>query len=168
MEGPVVGTIIFTKDGRTYEEIGNARFKYLKIKNGKEYDFKYPSEFEFVAEKGKQKLYLKLKMTTDTREYVARFPKGKYWLGFVICEAPGVIEGYYFDGSKKTKLKGICKIEPQRQISFLGHNSLKIDFLKPPKGIGLSFDLNSHYFKKKIGAQLNIAPKPKIKFKIKK
>jgi len=168
MKGPVAGTIILSKDGEKYEEIGNARFRYLEMKKGKKYDFKYPSEFEFTAENGKQKLFLKLKMTSDTREYIARFPSGKYWRGFVICEAPGTIEGYYFDGSKKTELKGICKIEPQRQISFLGHNSLRVDFLKPPNGVGVSLDLESHYFNKKIITQLQFAPKPKIKMELKK
>jgi len=165
-EGPVAGTVIFSKDGKKYEEIGNARFRYLKVEKGKKFDYKYPSEFEFTAKKGKQKLYLKLKMTTNKREYIARFPTGKLWLGFVICEAPGIIEGYYFDGSKKTNLKGICKIEPQRQISIFGHNSIKIDFLKPPKGCGISIELDSHYFRKKIKTQFKLSLKPKIKFEV--
>ena len=164
MKGPVFGTLILSKDGETYEEFCNMDFQYNKTIPGTDYDFVYPSEFEVTANKGKEKLHLCFKMTSECREFVSRFPKGKYWLAFVICEAPGVVDGYYFDGEKKTKLKGICKIEPQRQVSIFGHNSLQLDFILPPDGVGVSFNLDSHFFRKKIAAHLQLAPRPKIKF----
>ena len=168
MEGPTAGTLILSKDGKTYTEFCNVHFKYNKTQYSKKYDFYYPTEIEATATKGKEKLHLKFKMTCESREYVSRFSGGKYWLGFVICEAPGIVDGYYFDSEKEIKLSGICKIEPQRQASAIGHNSLKIDFMKPPEGIGISFDLDSHYFRKKIFTKIQLAPYPKIKFNFKK
>ena len=164
-KGPVMGTLILTKDGENYEEFSNINFKYNKVKQSKNYDFDYPTEFEIEAKNDKDILHLRFKMTTEAREYVSKFTKKKYWRGFVICEAPGIVEGYYSDGKNKIKLKGKAKIEPQRQISIIGHNSLNIKFIKPPKGVGLSISLNSYYLNKKINALIQIAPKLKIKFK---
>jgi len=168
MEGPVTGVLILSKDGKTYEELYNVNFKYNKTRQAKDYDFEYPTEMEINAMKGKEKLHIKFKMTSETREYVSQFTDSKYWLGLAICEASGTLEGYYDDGKKKTKLSGICKIEPQRQIAITGHNSLKIDFLKPPKGFGLSLDLCSHILKREIFARVQLIPKPKFNFNIKK
>jgi hypothetical protein len=168
MQGPVAGPLILTKDGVKYEEFYKANFKYNKIQHAKDYDFTYPREFQITAEKDNKKIHLKCKMTTDAREYITKFPRGKYWIGLSICEAPGTIEGYYQDEKGKTKLKGVCKIEPQRQISILGHNKLTVDFLKPPKGVGVAFDLHSHFLKKDLFINLQFAPKPKIKIKTKK
>ena len=133
-----------------------------------DYDFQYPTEMEINAIKGKQKLYMNLKMTSEPREYVSNFGEGNYWIGISICESPGIIEGYYENGEKRTKLTGICKIEPQRQISISGHNTLKIDILKPPKGFGLSFDLQSNLLNKRMKSKMQILPKPKFCFTINK
>jgi len=83
-------------------------------------------------------------MTSDCREFFQKFPGGKYWRAFVICEATGIVEGYYSDGDKKIKLKSFSKIEPQRQISKFGHNSLKLDFVLPLRGIAVSIDVPLH------------------------
>lgn len=163
-KGPVMGTLILTKDGENYKEFSNINFKYNKVERSKNFDFDYPTEFEIEAKNGKEVLHLIFKMTTVAREYVSKFTKKRYWRGFVICEAPGIVEGYYSDGEKKIKLKGKAKIEPQRQISIIGHNTLSIKFTKPPKGIGISIQINSYYLNKKINASFQIVPKLKIKF----
>ena len=168
MNGPVAGTLIFSKDGKTYTEFGNVYFHYNKIQYSKKYDFYYPTEIEVAAKHGKEKLHLQFKMTTECREYVSRFRDGKYWVGFVICEAPGEVKGFYYDGEEKKRLKGLCKMEPQRQVSIIGHNSLKINFIKPPNGVGISFELDSNYLKKKMYTKIQLAPSPKIKMNIKK
>jgi len=164
MKGPAAGSLILSKDGKKYEEFCNISFKYNKTQLSKNFDFYYPIEIEINAEKEKEKIHLIFKKTSQSREYISRFTGRKYWKCFVICEAPGTVEGYYYDGEKKTKLTGICKIEPQRQVSVIGHNTLQIDFLKPPQGVGVSFDIDSHYFKKKIFTKIQLAPRPKIKF----
>jgi hypothetical protein len=107
-------------------------------------------------------------MTQECREYVSRFPDRKYWLAFVICEAPGITKGYYHDDKEEIPLTGICKIESQRQVSILSHNSLRIDILKPPKGVGISIEIDSHYMEKKIFAQLRLIPKPIMRFSCKR
>jgi hypothetical protein len=84
----------------------------------------------------------------------------------MIPEMPGKIEGTYSDGKKITTLIGDCKLVQQRQASILGHNSLTIDILKPPKGFGVSFDLDSHYLKKKMYMNIKLAPLPKIKMSL--
>ena len=166
MEGPAAGILILTKDGKIYEEWFNISFKYNKTKKANDYDFHYPTEMEINAKKGKQKLHMNLKMTSEPREYVSNFGEGNYWMGISICESPGIIKGFYDDGEKRTKLKGICKIEPQRQISVSGHNTLKIDILKPPKGFGLSFDIQSNLLNKRMTSKMQILPKPKFCFTI--
>jgi hypothetical protein len=168
MKGPATGILIFSKDGKNYKEFADITFRYIKTQYSKKYDFVYPTEYEIKAINGKETLYLKFKMTADAREYFSKFLKGKYFVGFIICEAPGVVEGYYSDGDKKVKLKGITKIEPQRQVTLLGHNTLKIDFLKPPKGIGVTFDFDSHFLNKKLFINLQLAPRPKIRMNLKR
>ena len=148
MKGPAAGTLILSKDGKTYTEFCNINFQYNKTRYAKNYDFYYPSELVITAQRKREKLYLRFEMTAESREFLLRFTGRKNFLGLVICEAPGIVEGYYFDGEKKIKLNGICKMEPQRQTSVIGHNSLKLDFLLPPKGVGIDTELNSHYLKR--------------------
>jgi hypothetical protein len=164
MEGPAAGILILSKDDESYEEYCNIDFKYNKIKYSKNYEFLYPSELEITARKDKKILHLNFLMTNECREFIQKFPDGKYWCAFVICEAPGIVNGYYYDGKKNIKLKGFSKIEPQRQISMLGHNSLKLNFILPPKGVGATFYLDSHFLRKKIKAQIKLTPRPKITF----
>lgn len=168
MKGPAAGLLILSKDGETYHEFGNVHFHYNKTQYSKKYDLYYPIDLEINAKRGKEEIHLRFKNNTETRKYESKFTDEKYWLGFIICEMLGIVEGWYSDGKKKKKLTGICKIEPQRQFSKLGHNSLKINFLKPPDGLGISFDLDTHYLKKKIFTQLQLAPHPKIKLDFKR
>lgn len=166
MEGPIAGSLILTKDGKTYTEFSNVSFKYNNLRYGKEHDFYYPSELEITAIKGTEQLHLTFTMTVEPREYLARFSGGTYWTGLVICEAPGVVNGEYTNGKDIMTLTGICKIEPQRQLSVLGHNSLRIDITKPPQGIGIDFDLVSHYLRKKLTINMHLLPRPQFQFKV--
>jgi len=167
MDGPSAGTLILSKDGKTYEEFCDIVFHYNKTKYVKEYDFYYPSELTITARKGREELHLCFKMTSECRKFINKFPGGRYWRAFIISEAPGMVDGHYLDGEKKTNLAGLCKIEPQRQISTIGHNSLKLDFILPPKGIGISFDFDSHLLGKKLQAEFQLTPCSKITFSLK-
>jgi len=164
MEGPATGILILSKDGKIYTEFNTIDFRYNTIQIAKNYDFVYPSDFEITAMKEKETLHLRFTMTQECREYVSRFPNGRYWLAFVICEAPGITKGYYRDDKEEIPLAGICKIEPQRQVSIIGHNSLRIDILKPPKGVGITIEVDSHYLGKRMIAQLRLIPKPILRF----
>ena len=44
-------------------------------------------------------------MESEAGEYINRFFGGKIFLGFVICEAPGVVEGFYFNGKEKIMIE---------------------------------------------------------------
>ncbi len=166
MEGPIAGSLILTKDGKTYTEFSNVFFKYNTLRYGKEYDFYYPSELEITATQGTERLHLTFTMTVEPREYLTKFSGGKYWIGLVICEAPGMVKGEYTNGKDKRSLTGICKIEPQRQLSILGHNSLRIGITKPPRGVGIDLNIVSHYLRKKMTATVHLVPHPRLRFKI--
>ena len=168
MEGFTTGALVLSKDGKKYTEFGEIYFKYNKLNYMEKYDFYYPTEIELTAKHGIEKLELRFIMTNKSREFESLFTKPDYWLGFIICEIPGRVEGYYYDGNKKEKVTGFCKIEPQRQASVIGHNSLKLNFIKPPDGIGVDINLISHYLKKRINTKIHLAPRPKIRINLKK
>jgi len=169
MDGPGMGTLILSKDGKNYTEFNDLIFHYKKTKHVKKYDFFYPTEFELNAKKGKEKIFLDFKMTNKPREFISIFPYAKlHWIGLSICESPGIVKGYYTDGKNKTKLSGVAKLEPQRQLTTYGHFMLKLDFRLPPKKLGIDIDFKSHHLKKQIKTQIHLLPKPKIKFSMKK
>jgi len=128
----------------------------------------YPATHDGTTETKKEKLHLRFKMENDAGKYIRRFVDGGSYVGYSIIEAPDVVEGFYSDGKEKIKLTGICKIEIQGQVSRFGHNMLKLDFLLPPKGVGITIGLDSHFLEKKISAKVQLAPSPKIKFNIKR
>jgi hypothetical protein len=164
MEGPATGVLYLSIDEKTRLRFSNISYRYIQTKNAKELDCIYPTEYEITARKGKKKMYLHFKMTSESHEGVLKFPNNKYWRGYILAEAPGIVEGYYSEGDKKIKLSGIAKIEPQRQISKFGHNSLKLNFLLPPKGLGVIFDFDSHFFRKKLKGNIQLIPNLKLKF----
>lgn len=166
MQGPALGVLYITPDTKTYWKFGKIRFKYNQIRFSKNYDFCYPSDFEITAEEGRKSLRLRFKMETDTYEHVKKL-NGKIWSAFVICESVGVVEGYYCGGEKKTMLNGKCRIESQRQVSVFGHNKIRFDFIKPPKGFGFNAELDSHFLKRNIKTKIHLLPKFSIKLKVK-
>ncbi len=163
MEGPALGLLILSKDGKQYTEFGSITFRYIKTKFAQHYDFMYPTELEITACHKKETIHLRFTMTTECREYISRFSSGKHWLGFVTCEAPGIVQGFYQNGGERVLLSGKCKIEPQRQASIIGHNTLRIDLVKPPRGVGISLEIDSHYLRKKMTVSLEFLPRPTMR-----
>lgn len=168
MDGPAAGILIFTKDGKNYTEFSDITFHYKKTIYAKNHDFYYPTELELIAKKGNETLRLTCTMTSESREYVRSARAHLFWTGLALCEAPGIIKGSYDDGKQTIPLQGVCKIEPQRELSVLGHNMLTIDFIVPPRGFGVSIQLESHYFRKKIAVRLQLTPRPGIKIRMKR
>jgi hypothetical protein len=167
-DGPAAGILIFTKDGKTYTEFSDITFHYTKVVYTKEHDFCYPSGLQLIAKKGNETLHLTCSMTGQIREYIRTSRQNKFWTGLAICEAPGNIAGTYRDGTQTIPLQGVCKIEPQRELSVVGHNMLRIDFVLPPTGVGITLSLESHFFKKNITASLHLAPCPTIRLHMKR
>ncbi|OYT28178.1 hypothetical protein B6U98_05440 [Thermoplasmatales archaeon ex4572_165] len=166
-EGPIFGTLILTKDGKHYHEFCDVTYQYKKLEQSKNFDFVYPTDIIINARDKNEKLTLNCKMIMPCREFVTLLNQKK-WLAFVICEAPGKITGSYQNDQGKINLSGLCKFEPQRQISNYGHNELSIDFIKPPKGVGIKINLESHFLNKRICSKLCFDPYPKIRFSSKK
>jgi hypothetical protein len=163
-EGPAIGVLTLFKDGNNYLDFSNIRFKYNKIIYIKEYDLYYPADLSVTAKLDDKKVEIKAWAVCDPYEYIDKFKGDGFYRAFIMPEMSGYMKGEYRDNNKIVELEGDCKIVPQRQPSKLGHNSLKIEFIKPPKGVGISFDLDSHYLNKKIYTKFQLAPRFKIKY----
>jgi len=161
-EGPGFGVLTLFTDKNKYIDFADFDFKYNKTVFLDKYDLEYPTDITVTARKDDKKLKIRFSPLCDPEEYIEDF-HGFYRV-FLISEIPGKMEGQFFDGEKTIEIKGDCKSVPQRQASKLGHNSLTIDFVKPPKGVGIALDLDSHYLKKQIYAKLQLTPKPKLNF----
>jgi hypothetical protein len=166
--GPAFGVLTLFTEGNNYLDFGNVSFRYNKSLYVKEYDIYYPIDLTLNAKIDDKILKLRVWPVCDGYEYIDKFKGDRFYRAFIMPEIPGRMKGFYKDDEKTVELEGDCKIVQQRQPSKLGHNSLKIDFIKPPNGVGISFDLNSHYLKKKIFSKIQLAPYPKIKFDIKR
>jgi hypothetical protein len=167
-EGPALGVLTLFTEGNNYIDFGNVNFHYNKTMYIKEYDIFYPTDLTVTADQDDKKIKLHVWPVCDAYEYIDKFKGNKFYRAFIMPEMPGRIEGVYTDDNRTVELKGDCKIVQQRQPSKLGHNSFTIDFLKPPKGIGIAFDLESHYLKKKMLTKLQFAPRLKLSFDFRK
>jgi len=164
-EGPAFGVLTLFTEGNNYIDFCNVNFRYNECKYIKEYDMYYPVDLNITAVQDDKKIKLRAYPACDIYEYVEKFEGDGFYKAFALPEIPGRVEGIYTDDKKEVKLKGDCKIEQQRQPSKLGHNSIKIDILKPPKGVGLNVDFDFHYLKKKGYTKLQLIPRPKLSFK---
>lgn len=162
-EGPAFGILTLFTENNNYVDFSDIRFHYNKTVYMKKYNLYYPTDITITATSGNRNIKLRAQSICDPFEYVDDFKENGFYKAFILHEMPGRLTGVYIDGKKTVHLEGDCKIEPQRQPSWLGHNSLTIDFLKPPKGVGISFELNSYYLRKKLIAGIQLAPRQKIK-----
>ncbi len=167
-EGPSFGALYVTPDGKNYFEFCNVKFHYNKLIYIKKYDLYYPCDMELTGTLDDKKIHVRFWKTTDSYEYIDPFKNSKFYKAWILCEMPGRMKGIYTDSDKTVELKGDCKIVPLRLPSILGHNSLRFNFLLPPKGVGIDIDLNSHYLNKKMTAKMHFVPRPCFKINIKK
>ncbi len=167
-EGPSFGALYLTQNGRDYLEFCNVRFRYNKLIYVEKYDFYYPSEIELKAIFDKYTINLRFWKTTESYEYIDPYMDRGMFKAWVLCEMPGKMKGNFTDGEKSIELSGNCKIVPLRIPSAYGHNEIKLEFIRPPQGVGINMNVDSHYFMKKINAKIHLAPRPSFKFKLEK
>ena len=163
--GPSFGILTLFKDNE-FIDFFDVDFRYNKNAYIKDYDLDYPVDMTVIGRLDDKKIQLRVCSVLPAHEYIYDFPSKSFYKAIVMCEMPAKMEGIFKDKKNEIKINGDCKLVPQRQPTRFGYNSLKINFLKPPKGFGLSFDFNSHYFKKRIFSNIQFAPKPKIKFNV--
>jgi len=161
-EGPAFGILTLFTEGNNYLDFANVNFHYNKVKYIEEYDMYYPIDLSLTANLNDKKIRLRAQPTCEIYEYIEKFKEKGFYKAFIMPEIPGKIEGTYSDDERTVKLEGDCKIVQQRQPSGLGHNSLKIDIIKPPKGVGIIVDFQSHYLKKKVFTKMQLAPRPRF------
>lgn len=167
-EGPAFGYLSVTTDKGQYFDFSNINFQYNKHVYVQDYDIYFPSDFSLSAKLDDKKIDLRFYLDTNSYEYIDPFKKKGFYKAFILSEMPGKMIGKYKDSDQTVKLEGDCKMMPLREPSSLGHNKLEIDFIKPPKGVGIDIDFNSHHLKKRINSKIQFAPKPCFKFKLKK
>ena len=167
-EGPAFGVLSVTPDGKNYWEFNDINFHYNKRIYVKKYDIYFPCDLELTGRLDDKKINLRFWLTTDSYEYIDPFKTKGFYKAFILCEMPGQMKGEFSDADQTIKLKGDCKMMPLRQPSILGHNTLKCSIIKPPKGVGIDLDFNSHYLNKRIFTKIHFAPRPKLKFFVKR
>ena len=165
-EGPGFGMLTVCDEKGNYIEFRNINIKYNKVKYIKRYDMIYPTDLSVSGSSGDKKINIHVSSISNTAEYIDDFKSDNFYKAFILTEFVGHITGVYKDNEKVLKLDGDCKFESQRQPSVLGHNQLAINIIKPPTGVGVELDLDSHYLKKKLFTRIKLAPKPDLKFKI--
>jgi len=143
-------------------------FKYNKTKYLKKYDFYYPSELEITAKKDRKKIFLHISNISESVEDLTEATEEKNLLGFILCQVPSKVKGYYFKGyyfnrNKKISLTGVSKIEIHRVLKAFGHNSIKFNYVFSKNRFGVLFNLYSNYFGKKIDINLQFLPRPNLK-----
>lgn len=161
-EGPSIGALYMTPDGKEYWEFCDVWFKYNKVLYVKEYDIYYPSDLELTGRLGEKTVHLRFWSTTESYKYIDPYKKGRFYKAYILSELPGRMEGTFTEKDKIIQLQGDCKIVPLRQAPLLGHNAVTIKFLRPPKGVGLSVEFDSHALQKRLLAQVQLAPRPKV------
>jgi hypothetical protein len=166
-DGPAFGVLTLFTEGNNYIDFSDINFHYNKVKYIKEYDLVYPCDLTINARSNDKKIKLHVWSVCDGYEYIEKFKGDNFYRAFILPELPARMKCIFEDNEKKLELEGDAKIAPQRQPSKLGHNSLEIEFIKPPKGVGISFELDAHYIKKKIFTQIKLAPRPRIKMNLK-
>jgi len=172
MSGPGASVLILTKNGKIYEEFGNVNFEYKKLNYENNYNFYYPIEFNITAKKQDKLITLNFKNQSKCSFMPLHLnqepPMSKFYSVFAVSDSHSIVEGFYFEGGKNIKLNGEAILEFERLVPKIGHNLIKFNFLYPPKGLGFKIYINSHFLKKRIIAEINIAKQPFIKIKFKR
>lgn len=162
-KGPAFGILYLAMPNGKYITFSNIHHEYGKMVYVEKYDVYYPSEIFIKAKEGTKKLYLHFIMTSKVHAYIDTNISSKYWRAIALWESPGIVKGYYSNGSTNISLNGKCEIEPDRQISILGHGELNMNFFTLPHGIGFDMEMVSHLLGIQFEMEIHLFP-PKTRF----
>ena len=163
-DGPAFGTLYVTPDGRHYWEFCDVHFRYTKVIYLKDHDIYYPSDMEVTGRLDKKTITLRFTSTTDGYEYIDIPRQQRFFRSYILCELPGRVDGIFTDDGQTTTLQGLCKNVPLRQAPNRGHTAVHFTFLKPPQGLGITIDIDSHPRKKHSSTTVQLAPRPRFSY----
>lgn len=165
-KGPVFGILYLITPEGEYITFCNIRHKYGKMEYVEAYDVYYPSEIFITAREESKKLVLHFSMNNVVHTYLDHNLSSPYWKVIALWESPGIVTGYYSDDEHYVTLEGLCEIEPERQISILGHGRLNLYVPHPYNGLGVEAEITSHLLGVRIELDLYLLPfsKTNIRF----
>ena len=166
-KGPAFGIFYLVSDDGQYITFSNISYEYGDMVYVKEYDVYYPSEIKIIAREGEREMSLQFRMVCDVHTYLDTNLSSIYWRAIFLWESPGYVSGYYSDGNNNITLSGRCEIEPERQVSVMGHNYIGFNFTSPPDGIGMEISIISHFFNIGLDILFQVLPVPRFHFSFK-
>jgi hypothetical protein len=161
-DGPSFGALYVTPDGKHYWEFADVHFKYTTLIYNKTYDYYYPKNLELTGRLDHKTITLRFTSTTEGYDYIDLPRNTKYFHAYILSELPGTVDGTYTENGTTIPLHGLCKNVPLRQAPTKGHTAVHFTLLKPPQGLGLTIDLESHPKKTKTTTILQLAPRPRF------
>jgi hypothetical protein len=144
--GRVPVFLYFTKDQKSYLEIGNIYWNNKKEKYISKADIYIPENFEIAVYRDDIEFKLSFTSTSEMTELFSEdvSPNNKRKsCTFYSC---GNVDGYYIDEDNNLRLNGVFAIEQSRWLSrYDRHRSVDIELLIPPNGFGISIKKVSHW-----------------------
>ena len=165
-DGPAFGILYLISDTGMYYVFSDISYEYGTLIYVSEHDLYYPTSITVTARNADMKLSMICHMAYDAHTYLDTNLSSSYWQAIYLWEAPGPITGQFTTGNETVFLSGTCEIEPERQVSFLGHNRFALAIEHPSHGIGFSVEAVSHFFGAGIDITLQIVPVPSIRFRL--
>jgi hypothetical protein len=150
--GPVFGILYLITDTGEYITFSDIQHFYKTKVYVPEFDVYYPSQIVLTAYTEGKTLHLCFSMETTPHMYLDTNVTSSLWQAIALWESPGTVTGHYSDGAEIVMLSGCCEIEPDRQISTLGHADASFTFVAQRDRVGVEVAALSHY----LGVQLEL------------
>ncbi len=162
-EGPAFGILyLVSPDGR-YLTFSDITFSYGSMEYASAYDACYPTAIHLTAQHGEHRIALNCAMACDVHTYLDTNLSSSFWEAIYLWESPGPVTGVYSNKSCTMQLNGTCEIEPMRQVSMLGHNTMHISLTLPPDGVGAAIYGTSHLMQFKAGIAVQVWSEPSLR-----
>jgi len=163
--GPAFGVLYLVSDTGEYHVFSDISYEYGELTYVPERDLYYPTAITINARNGDKHLSMLCHMAYDVHTYLDTNLSSPYWQAIYLWESPGPITGQFTTGTQTVFLSGICEIEPERQVSVFGHNRFTLTIDHPSQDIGFTLEVVSHFLDAGIGVNLQVLPRPSIRFR---